>query len=310
MPKNKNTNLVLSLFIIALITIFILNPSKYMLSVSNGLIVWATAVVPALLPFFVLSKLLIELDFFDRFCKYISPITQKLFKAPAIAGYIFLISIVSGYPVGAKLLQEYHKNGILTQNQCKKISTFTSTSGPLFILGTVGGGFFNNQRLGFILLCCHVSSTVLCGIFLRNFCCLDNSIINHKNQYANNKNILNDTIYSSLISILSIGVLISLFFMLTDMLPIDKIPNETVQAFVTGLIEVTHGCKMLSQLQLPFATSAVLCQTLISFGGICIILQSYTYLKDCGISFGRLIFFKGFQASLSALLTFLICTIF
>ena len=195
MPKNKNTNLVLSLFIIALITIFILNPSKYMLSVSNGLIVWATAVVPALLPFFVLSKLLIELDFFDRFCKYISPITQKLFKAPAIAGYIFLISIVSGYPVGAKLLQEYHKNGILTQNQCKKISTFTSTSGPLFVLGTVGGGFFNNQKLGFILLCCHVLSTVLCGIFLRSFFQNDNNTINFKNQYESSKNILNDTIY-------------------------------------------------------------------------------------------------------------------
>ena len=310
MLKNKNNSFILSLSILLLMIIFILNPTRYMQSITDGLIIWATAVVPSLLPFFVLSKLLVELNFFDPFCKYISPITKKLFKAPAISGYIFLISIFSGYPVGAKLLQEYHKNGILNKNQCKKISTFTLTSGPLFILGTVSGGFFNNQKLGFILLCCHILSTVFCGIFLRNFYCNDNNTTILKNQYNASKNILNDTIYSSVLSILAIGVFISMFFMITDILPIYKISNKTIQAFITGIIEITHGCKMLSQLNLSFVSTAVLCQTLISFGGICIILQSYTYLKDCGIKFSQLIFFKCFQASISSILTFLVCTIF
>ena len=123
-----------------------------MQSVSNGLTVWAIAVIPALFPFFVLSKLLVELNFFERFAKYIAPITRKLFKAPAISGYIFIISIVSGYPIGAKLTEEYYKKGLLTATQCKKIATFTSTSGPLFILGTVGGKFLGNPSIGFILL--------------------------------------------------------------------------------------------------------------------------------------------------------------
>ena len=281
-----------------------------MQSVTNGLIVWATAVVPALLPFFVLSKLLAELNFFSPFCRYISPITKKLFNAPAISGYIFLMSIISGYPVGAKLIQEYHKNNLLTKNQCRKISTFTSTSGPLFITGTVAGGFFNDTKLGFILLCCHVLSAIVYGILLKNFYCCDDNTTAVKNQENISKNILNDTIYSAISGILTIGVFISLFFMFTDMLPINKISNSTLQAFVTGIIEVTHGCQLISQLNLPFATTAILCQTMISFGGLCIALQSYAYLKECGITFVQLIFNKALQASVATVLTFVVCLLF
>ena len=86
--------------------------------------------------------------------------------------------------------------------------------------------------------------------------------------------------------------------------------KTNVAQFVAFARKEERLCTSSIAIAIPLATSAVLCQTLISFGGICIILQSYTYLKDCGISFGRLMFFKGFQASLSALLTFLICTIF
>lgn len=308
--NKKSVNLFFSLFIVLCIAIFALNPTKYMQSVTNGLIVWATAVVPALLPFFVLSKLLAELDFFSPFCKYISPITKKLFDAPAISGYIFLMSIISGYPIGAKLIQEYHKNNLLTKNQCRKISTFTSTSGPLFITGTVAGGFFGNQKLGFILLGCHILSAVVCGILLKNFYCCDDNTTAVKNQDNISKNILNDTIYSSVSGILSIGVFISLFFMLADMLPISKISNPVLQAFATGLLEVTHGCQMISQLNLSFATTAILCQTMISFGGLCIMLQSYSYLKECGITLTQLIFNKALQASVATVLTFVVCLLF
>ncbi|MBQ9715292.1 MAG: hypothetical protein IJV77_02645, partial [Clostridia bacterium] len=103
---------------------------------------------------------------------------------------------------------------------------------------------------------------------------------------------------------------ISLFFMLTDMLPIYKINSKPLQAFVTGLFEVTHGCKMLSQLNLSFTTTAVLAQSIISFGGLCIILQSYAYLKDCGISFLQIISLKTIQASVSCIVTFIVCLIF
>ncbi len=315
--KVKDVNLWLSLLIFICIFIFVFNPTKYMQSVSNGLTVWAIAVIPALFPFFVLSKLLVELNFFERFAKYIAPITRKLFKAPAISGYIFIISIVSGYPIGAKLTEEYYKKGLLTATQCKKIATFTSTSGPLFILGTVGGKFLGNPSIGFILLFCHIASAIFCGIAFRNFYC-DNTESLPLMQNKIEKNALNDCIYSSVMGILTVGAFICLFYMFIDMLFATNavqhvatwlFPNNsaTVQAFFTGLFEVTRGCQELSMLGLTNTATTVLCSTLISFGGFCIMLQSFTYLKNCKISFKQIFTVKLIQASIASLFTYLIC---
>lgn len=318
--KIKDANLWLSVLIFICIFVFVFNPTKYMQSISNGLTVWAIAVIPALFPFFVLSKLLVELNFFDRFSKYISPVTRKLFKAPAISGYIFIVSIVSGYPIGAKLIEEYYKKGLLNATQCKKIATFTSTSGPLFILGTVGGKFLGNSTLGFILLFCHIASAICCGIFFRNFYCDETNLLPTPEKHIE-KNVLNECIYSSVIGILTVGAFICLFYMFIDMLFATDVVqrttqfffpenSNTVQAFLTGLFEVTRGCQELSLLGLSNTSVTVLCSTLISFGGLCIMLQSFTYLKECKISFKQIFTVKIMQASITSLLTYFVCLSF
>jgi len=120
------------------------------------------------------------------------------------------------------------------------------------------------------------------------------------------KNILNDSIYSSIIAILTVGVFISMFFMLTDMFisPFQNI-NGNITAFISGLFEVTKGCQLFASYFIPQHISVTICSTLISFGGLCIILQSYTYLKDCGVSIWNILCTKATQASISTILTFL-----
>lgn len=314
--KIKDTKLWLSVMIFLCILVFVLNPADYMQSITNGLTVWAVAVIPALFPFFVLSKLLVELNFFDRFGKYIAPITKKLFNAPAISGYIFIISVVSGYPIGAKLTQEYFKKGLLTQTQCKKIATFTSAGGPLFILGTVAGKFFGNRQMGVVLLVCNILSAIVCGLLFRNFYRDDTAAKTPLRTIP--KDILNDSIYSSVIGILNVGAFICLFYMLTDMLfatnAVQLLTNlvipqnaDAAQAFVAGIFEITRGCRQLAGLNLTAAASTVLCGTLISFGGFCIILQSHAYLKDCGLTFLQLTGIKTVQAAVMSLITFAAC---
>ena len=79
--------------------------------------------------------------------------------------------------------------------------------------------------------------------------------------------------------------------------------HPAVSAFLTGLMEVTRGCKQISAV-LPLPAAAVLCGTLISFGGMCVFAQSFVYLKECGVSFRQLLAVKCLQASVAAALTF------
>ena len=314
----KDFSFLISLAICSCAAVFLTNPTLYMKSIENGLVTWTTSVVPSLFPFFVMSKLLVELNFFSKFNKITSPLTKKLFKAPAVSGYIFMISVASGYPVGAKTIEEYYKKGFLTQTQCKKAAVFTSTAGPVFLLGTVGGKFFGSTDFGVWLLICNVLSAIICGILFRSFF-RDESEAEVAAQLTDkDKNVLNEVIYSSVIGILNVGAFICLFFLLTDMIfstpfvqsilsIITPSASEEAKAFLTGIFEVTRGCKMISQTSLPLGTSFILCSALVSFSGLCICLQSFSYLKNCKIRFSFLIFVKLVQAAAAALIAAAIC---
>ncbi len=265
---------------------------------------WATCVVPALFPFFVLSKLLIDLGWVTSFSDKIAPITKKLFRAPAISGYVFAVSILSGYPVGAKMIEESYKKGLLNQTNCKKLATFCSTSGPLFILGTVGAKFFGNAVLGTALFAVHFASALLTGLCFRNFY----TDVNPTKPVAlpPRSDVLNNAVYQSVGSILTVGAFISLFYMLTDMLlsvyPTTAIPPVVV-AFLNGLLEVTRGCKEVAFSASPQA-AFVLCSCLVSFGGLCIFSQSFTYLKNCGVRFREFFIIKCVQAAISTIVAY------
>ena len=69
-----------------------------MTSILNGLILWSKAVLPALLPFFFLSKMLTELGSVKYLSLYFEKITKKFFKVDGIGSYAFIMSIFSGYP--------------------------------------------------------------------------------------------------------------------------------------------------------------------------------------------------------------------
>ena len=101
----------------ASVVLFFLNPAKNIQNVSAGVLIWATSVLPALFPFFFLSKLLIELDAFGGLSTLLSKPTQKIFGAPPAASYIFLLSVVCGYPMGAKLTAEFYEKGALDKTQ-------------------------------------------------------------------------------------------------------------------------------------------------------------------------------------------------
>ena len=92
-----------------------------MKSCLKGLNIWFFNVLPALFPFFIATKLLILLDVGN--IPIVDKFTKKLFKTNN-AGKIFCLSLLSGYPVGAKLVCDAHKNGQIDTISAKKMLSF------------------------------------------------------------------------------------------------------------------------------------------------------------------------------------------
>jgi len=79
----------------------------------------------------------------------------------------FLMGIISGYPVGAKIVTKLRENNTCTKEECERLLAFTNNSGPLFIVGTVGISLIGDTTIGIILLIIHILASITVGILFR-----------------------------------------------------------------------------------------------------------------------------------------------
>jgi sporulation integral membrane protein YlbJ len=274
-------------------------PNIYMQSTTKGIYTWANVVLPSLLPFFFFTKILSMTPDIQSFTKVFNKPIRKLYNCPSIASYISIMSIISGYPVGAKLTSEFFKNNIISSNQAHRIISFCSTSGPLFIIGSVGIGLFGNQTCGILIFISHIISSLLNGLIYRRYK-LDNSN-NQVPTYQLNNNILNDSMYNTINSVMMVGGFIAISFVVIDIVnnlhllsPIQFVLDNIFQlskhpnlscAIINGTMEVTRGCVDLSSTVIsPYLSSIIACG-LISFGGLSVHLQSIVFLSECKIKY-------------------------
>lgn len=304
LKRIKPIELVLAFFILFLLFALVSNPQTYIESTLNGILLWGTVVLPALLPFFILTRVLVHLQLVEVVCAQFRRVVQILFRAPAIAAYIFVMSILSGYPVGAKLTADCFEAGIITKQQAQKIATFTSTSGPMFIVGTVGAGMFFSKDTGFVILLCHILGSVLNGILYRN-AFWDKQETDENAALPKKTTDLNQLFLASVsnatLSIIMVGGFIAFFFVIIQILadynifgalsqlfsPILSllgISTELTSAALEGMVEITRGARSVADLNLDLRLSSVVCTFFISFGGASTYFQSLKFLSVCGIS--------------------------
>ena len=112
--KGYRTMIFCSIFLFITIIFLIVNPNKYINSAFNGILIWAKAVLPALFPFFFITKLLTELGGVKILANSMHKFMQKVFHVNGIGSYVFLTSIMSGYPVGAKITSELYEKQMIT----------------------------------------------------------------------------------------------------------------------------------------------------------------------------------------------------
>ena len=313
-------------FVVVLIFL-VIDPANNIDSFFSGIRVWATAVLPALFPFFFFTKFLAELGFPEAVGKYLSPITKKLYNTSGISGYIFVMSILSGYPVGAKLNADMFEKEIITKNEATRIMAYTSTSGPLFIIGTIGIGLYKSQLLGILILIAHILGALINGLIYRNIG-KEEKLKNNNIQISkvfSNKNILEECMFNSIKSILIIGGYVAIFFLLISILNTYKVftpiiflvksifPNmniDVVQSLLNGIVEITRGCLDLSKSTINSKTLLIVSSFMIGFGGFSVHFQAFTFLKKIGISFKLYLLTKTTQSIISIIIAYILGILF
>ncbi len=138
-------------------------------SALDGLVLWASIVVPSLFPFFAASELMNSTGFTRAAGVLLEPVMRPFFNVPGCASFALALGVTSGYPVGAKITADLRKNGSLTKLEAERLLAFTNNSGPLFIIGAVGTGMLGSASIGLFLFICHLLSCITVGFIFRYY---------------------------------------------------------------------------------------------------------------------------------------------
>ena len=269
----------------------IIYPERYISCCLQGFIMWAECVLPSLFPFMVITLIMVKSGFAEKASLPLKKVTG-IFNLPPAAAVCFIISICSGYPAGSKCLLEFYERGCLSKKDMKKLSALCSTSGPLFIIGSVGVRMFGDKSAGWKILLAHFLSVLIIALIIALFSKREQNP--DLKRAPVNGNLLYDCFYGAVISVAVAGGFIA-FFNVTASILYDfnflvvfekffsLFTNEqTAKAISLGLVEATLGCRELSlatgKLTLPFAG------LIITFGGASILMQQLAYLNKAGVN--------------------------
>ena len=278
----------------------VIDPARYIASVYNGIVLFATSVAPALFPFFFFTRILTSVGTAQILGDALKKPIAKLYNCPSVGGYVFFMSAISGYPVGSRLLSDLYAAGVIDRRQAKAVSAFTSTSGPLFVVGTVGTVMFGSASFGYLLLAVHFAGAVLNGFIYRIKKADAKEYAELLRTPPDFDDLLGKSMTSALTSLFVVGGYIAIFSMIADVLtdfgivdalaaPLSSLYSAVgwdpamAHGTVLGLIEITRGCQSLSQCGAQIKTVLPVAAGLLSFGGLSVSLQSLTFLGNCKI---------------------------
>ena len=136
-------------------------------SAREGLELWWTIVFPALLPFFVLSQMLMGLGVVHFLGVLLEPMMRPAFRVPGTGSFVMAMGLASGYPIGAVLTARLRQQKLVSQVEGERLMAFTNTADPLFMTGAVAVGMFGRPEVAGTIMAAHYLGALATGVLMR-----------------------------------------------------------------------------------------------------------------------------------------------
>lgn len=274
-------------------------PTEMLAASASCIQLWLTKVFPSLFPFLAACGLLLRIGAAERMGRLLRPLMRPLFGLDGIAAFPFFLGILSGYPMGAKITAALYEKKSITINEAQHILVFSNNPGPLFLVGTIGAGFFGLPVFGYALLLCSFLGAAATGIFWR---VRVENVAAPSRRYPSAAALplteaLSVSVADATNTILLIGGYLIFFGTLSEAIELTGIfrslseilfflpfSAEALHGFCSGLLEMTNGAYLLSCAPDALRLRLTLIAFLVSFGGLSILGQTFGVLRSVPIS--------------------------
>lgn len=316
--KKTLTTILIITFLLLLLTF----PTIALKGAKTGLLLWFQTVLPTLLPFMIVSNLMIKLRVTDCLTALFSPVGSRLFGLSRAGCYPFLIGMLSGYPVGAKACSDLVKANEISRHEGQYLLCFCNNASPMFILSFISMQCLGLNQKGFLVLSLVYGSAIMTGFLYRilhwhaftshsyNADTCQTAGIQTDADKISSFAILDQTILSAFEILVKAGGYIILFSILAELaLHFTFIP-EVLRFFVIGFLEITTGSAAISFSKLAFTKKIILTLLLTAFGGLSSHAQTYSVIMDSGLSIKTYFLFKCINACIAGILTLFLINVF
>ena len=285
--------LITPIIILFLFCFLFICPSLSLEASKTGLILWFDTLLPTLLPFLIISQIILKTPLIDVIQKLLGPFFQKIFHCSEQGAFCILCGFLCGSPVGARLISIQLKEQKMSVEEGQYLLAFCNNLSPMFCISYgIPFGIGAGPILPYLLII--LGSTIIFGLFTRQKRATK-VFSGTKKQTSPAENIfqLIDVciIDSFLIMIKLCGYLIifsiinsacSLFF------PKD---HFFAAAILSAVMEVTSGLAKISALPTGnFRTALALCA--MSFGGLCCVFQTNSVISETPLSIKNYVLHK------------------
>ena len=247
--------------LITLLLAYLIN-SKYIIKCFleyNNL--FYTKLFPVTFIFYTLSTLLIEYNILN-----IIPININSI-------YIYLLSLISGFPSGSKYTKELLDNNIISYEEASSLLLFSHFPNPLFIIGSIS--LIINKKFCLLILISILLSNLIILLFTKKYIKKYTNTV-YPNSFSK---VLTTSIYKSIKTIILIyGT--SIFFYLISCIITKYISfNPYIYILVSGIFDLTKGVFSTTIINSTII-KAIIILVFISFGSISIHMQVKSILED------------------------------
>lgn len=238
---------------------------------------------PSIFPFFLIGNLLIQYNFVHILNKIFSKITKKIFHTSSAASFVILMSMVSGFPSGAKYIRDLYDKNLLSLNQANYLITFTHFANPLFVLTVLKKVFSNINISNYILISMYLSNIII-GIITRPKV-VEDKIKIELNQVPNFSNALSTSMKDSFNLLIMILGNTCFFFLVSRLITSYFHFCPFINVVISGFFDITKGIQSIYIINSNILFQGILTLTFICFGGMNIHMQIKSILRDTKISY-------------------------
>ena len=249
--------------------------------------IWFYNLLPTIFPIYIIVDLLLNYNALDYLSKFFGKFMLYFFKMQPNCSFVFLLSLISGFPSNSKYLKSLLDDKIINVNEANKLLLFTHFSNPLFIITTIGLLFLQNKKVGLLILICHYLTNFLIGFIVRNTYVNLHSLEQKNKASKSFITCLSESIYNTIKILFLLYGIITFFMILTAIIKTNLHLNSFVSSILCGLLEMTQGLYYLKDLAIPLALKASLMTFFISFGGLSIHMQVFSILSNYKLKYSN-----------------------